>query len=68
MSVDLTKGATVELVKALSDDIRTQADGTKAGSAGAAVRNQMTEIKAVINALGLSVVDGAVCQTYTEGE
>ena len=38
--VDLNKGATVELVKALSDDIRTLPDGTKASSAGAAVRGQ----------------------------
>ena len=52
MSVDLTKGATVELVKRLSDDIRTQADGTKAGSAGAAVRNQITDLKNAIESLG----------------
>lgn len=37
--VNLNKGATVELVKALSDDIRTLPDGTKAASAGEAVRN-----------------------------
>ena len=36
--VDLNKGATVGLVKALSDDIRTGADGTKRASAGAMVR------------------------------
>ena len=34
MSVDLTKGATVELVKTLSDDLRTKSDNTKWESAG----------------------------------
>lgn len=38
MSVDMNKGATVELVKTLSDDIRTNSAGTKAESAGEAVR------------------------------
>ena len=42
--VNLNKGATVELVKALSDDIRTLPDGTKARSAGAAVRGQIASI------------------------
>ena len=40
MSVDLNKGATVELVKTLSDDMRTRVDGTKAASAGEAVREK----------------------------
>lgn len=39
MSVDITKGATVELVKTLSDDLRTKNDNTKYSSAGAAVRD-----------------------------
>lgn len=47
--VDLNKGATVELVKALSDDIRTLPDGTKASSAGAAVRNQITDLKIALS-------------------
>lgn len=38
MSVDVSKGATVELVKTLSDDLRTKNDGTKYTSAGAGVR------------------------------
>lgn len=38
MAIDLNKGATVGLVKALSDDIRTLPDGTKAANAGAALR------------------------------
>ena len=46
--VNLNKGATVELVKALSDDIRTLPDGTKAASAGAAVREQ-SEAISIIN-------------------
>lgn len=37
--VDLNKGATVELVKALSDDIRTMSNGVKGDSAGAVTRN-----------------------------
>lgn len=45
MSVDLTKGATVELVKTLSDDIRTQVDGTKGKSAGQVVRNLENSVK-----------------------
>lgn len=40
MSVDLTKGATVELVKTLSDDLRTRDDNTKYSSAGAAMRDK----------------------------
>lgn len=44
MSVDLTKGATVELVKTLSDDLRTKNDNTKASSAGAAVRSLETDV------------------------
>lgn len=47
MAIDLNKGATVELVKALSDDIRTLPDGTKAASAGAAVRNIQSELDAL---------------------
>lgn len=43
--VDLNKGATVELVKALSDDIRTLPDGMKAASAGAAVRMQAQNLE-----------------------
>lgn len=38
--VDLNKGATVELVKTLSDDIRRKSDGSRAPSAGEAVRQQ----------------------------
>ena len=37
--VDLNKGATVELVKTLSDDIRTMSNGVKGDSAGAVTRN-----------------------------
>ena len=49
MSVDLKKGATVELVKTLSDDLRTKADGTKANSAGEAVREQISDLKSHLN-------------------
>lgn len=51
MSVDLTKGATVELVKALSDDLRTKSDSTKWESAGAAIRAHDAEIANAKNAL-----------------
>ncbi len=44
MSVDLNKGATVELVKTLSDDLRTKVDGTKHSSAGAMARAIETEV------------------------
>lgn len=47
MSVDLTKGATVELVKTLSDDLRTKSDSTKWESAGAAIRAHDAEISNV---------------------
>ena len=43
--VDLNKGATVELVKTLSDDIRTLPDGTKAASAGDAVRESVAIVE-----------------------
>lgn len=51
MSVDLTKGATVELVKTLSDDLRAKSDGTKWESAGAAIRAHDAEISNVMNDL-----------------
>lgn len=44
MSVDLNKGATVELVKTLSDDLRTKDDGTKYNSAGDAVRDNASKV------------------------
>lgn len=50
--VDLSKGATVELVKALSDDIRTLPNGTKAESAGAAVRWVYSKLENEIAAVG----------------
>ena len=46
--VDLNKGATVELVKTLSDDLRTGADGTVYESAGTITRkidNELTDLK-----------------------
>lgn len=49
MAINLNKGATVELVKALSDDIRTLPDGTKATSAGDAVRRQENAIRNDLN-------------------
>ena len=51
MSVDLTKGATVELVKTLSDDLRTKSDSTKWESAGAAIRSHDADIANVKNDL-----------------
>lgn len=47
-------------------DIRIGANGTTYPTAGDAVRGQYTDLKNAFDALGLSVVDGAVCQTYTE--
>ena len=49
--VDLNKGATVGLVKALSDDIRTDANGVKHLSAGAAVRDLYNKLENEIDAL-----------------
>ena len=49
--VDLNKGATVELVKVLSDDIRTDANGVKHSSAGAAIRDVCSAIRGDINNL-----------------
>lgn len=49
--VDLNKGATVELVKVLSDDIRTDANGVKHSSAGAAVRDLYNKLENEIDAL-----------------
>ena len=53
--VDLNKGATVELVKTLSDDLRTGADGTVYESAGTITRkidNELTDLKNTVHNLG----------------
>lgn len=72
MSVDLTKGATVELVKTLSDDLRAKSDGTKWESAGAAIRAHDAEISNVMNDLYDSrLINNTIVQkkyvNYTNG-
>lgn len=58
MSVDVSKGATVELVKTLSDDLRTKNDGTKYTSAGAGMRALESETNDLKNALRLDHTSG----------
>lgn len=67
--VDLNKGATVGLVKALSDDIRTLPDGTKAASAGEAVRAQVNDLRDAIPAIddGLDTA-GAAADAKATGD
>lgn len=48
MAIDLNKGATVELVKVLSDDLRTGADGVTYDSAGAATRGMYAKLNTKI--------------------
>lgn len=66
MSVDLNKGATVELVKTLSDDLRTKADGTKASSAGEAVRGQFSDLKSAIDVLSPKWEAGGIASATGE--
>ena len=79
MAIDLNKGATVELVKALSDDIRTLPDGTKATSAGAETRYMHGKldkieynlarnniVQGVINGRFVSVDNGVKIVAYDE--
>lgn len=56
--VDLNKGATVELVKTLSDDLRTGADGTVYESAGAAIRAVHNRLEnQIVSMIGLVGID-----------
>lgn len=56
--VDLNKGATVELVKTLSDDLRTGADGEVYASAGAAIRAVHNRLEnQIVSMIGLVGID-----------
>ena len=68
--VDLNKGATVELVKALSDDLRTGADGTVYESAGAAIRAVHNRLESLIATREefLSLFDRSYDVTSSGGE
>lgn len=71
--VDLNKGATVELVKTLSDDLRTGADGTVYESAGAAIRTAQEEIAGLKSLIAtreefLSLFDRSYDVTSSGGE
>ena len=57
--VNLNKGATVELVKTLSDDLRTGADGEVYSSAGAALRTQSSNLKNDITLLDSTINNSA---------
>ena len=64
MAINLEdKGATVKLVKTLSDDIRTLPNGTKATSAGAVTREVYSTLK-TLNAY--DITSGLLTKTYKQ--
>lgn len=64
MSVDLSKGATVELVKTLSDDLRTKNDGTKHSGAGAAVRSLESDVEDLKSAFDNLIENDSVVEAF----